>query len=428
MPDDKPLPDFVSTESKLEGIQIYKPAPLADEEHREVVDFKCPQCGATTAYSIPEGGLTCTHCGYFEAPQEDIVGKGAEAFEFTVATMVRAAQGWGGARTELTCQNCGARTTLPQDSLTHTCPFCASVKVVQREAPQDVLRPRFLIPFKLKPDKIRGVALEWLGSSWMTPSQLRNRKKAPKFTPVYLPFWTFDSQTAADWEAEVGHTVRERYFDFQDGKWKTRTKIEWRWESGRAKRIFDDLLQPGTSRLRQKFLQKIRTFNLSELVPYEPHFLAGLNAQAYDILLENAWESARLEMREQTRLTCRGQASTPKIRNFSMHLDYSDESWRYILLPVYVAAYRYEGQVYQTVVNGQNGDIAGRRPVDWQKVWLVIAALLAPGFFLGLIGFFTLILGGIGVAISGLAFLIFLIGLVISFFIFRSAREMESKE
>jgi Zn finger protein HypA/HybF involved in hydrogenase expression len=133
-----PPPNFIPTESAIEGIEVYEPAPVKEEEHRETVDFTCPQCGAGTAYSATDSGLTCTHCGYYEPPQKAIVGKGAERFEFTVETMERAAHGWGEARKELQCQNCGAYTSVPSDSLTHTCPFCASNKVIQQEAPQDV--------------------------------------------------------------------------------------------------------------------------------------------------------------------------------------------------------------------------------------------------------------------------------------------------
>ena len=145
-----PPPNFIPTSSAVQGIEVYKPAPPPAEVHREIVDFKCPQCAATTAYSVADGGLTCTHCGYYEPPKKTIVGKGAEEFEFKVETVLKAADGWGRARKELRCQNCGASTSVPPDMLAYTCPFCGSNRVIQRDAPQDVLRPRFLIPFKIE--------------------------------------------------------------------------------------------------------------------------------------------------------------------------------------------------------------------------------------------------------------------------------------
>jgi hypothetical protein len=172
-------------------------------------------------------------------------------------------------------------------------------------------------------------------------------------------------------------------------------------------------------------LSRIKSFDLGDLAPYEPKYLAGLQAKAYEVPLERGWEISRQQMREHTRQVCRDQASTSKIRNFSMHMDYSDESWRYILLPVYLAPYSYEDKVYQVMVNGQTGAIAGQRPVDWTKIWLVIAALLTPGLLLGLIGLITIPFGGIGAAIGIFGFLLLVIGVVIGIIILRKAYQFD---
>ena len=130
-------------------------------------------------------------------------------------------------------------------------------------------------------------------------------------------------------------------------------------------------------------------------------------------------------MRERTRLDCRAQASTSRIRNFSMNLDFSDESWRYILLPVYLANYSYEQKSFQVIINGQSGAIAGQRPVDWFKVWLAVAGLLAPGLLLGVIGVITLIFGGLGLFVGILGFILLVIGLIISFNLVTRALRMD---
>ena len=420
-----PPPDFILTKSNIEGIEIYKPAPVDDDHHQEIVDFKCPQCGAVTAYSIVDGGLKCTHCGFYEAPKKETVGRGAQQFEFTLETMERAIHGWGEARKALECQNCGAESTIPVEAMTATCPFCASNKVIHRDASQDILRPKFLIPFKIEEQVCTKIARKWLGSSWMTPRELRQVAKVADFVPIYLPFWTFDANATSNWQAEVGHTKTERYYDHSDREWKTRTKTVWRWESGQVQVPFDDVIIQGTRFISRLLLGRINQFILDELVPYEPSFLAGFQAQSFDISLENSWEESRSEMRESTRRVCINQASSSKFRNFSMGVDFEGESWRYILLPVYVASYVYDGRLYQALVNGQSGEISGQRPVNWEKVWLMIAAVLLPGVALGLIGIVTLLFAGVGVLIGGLGFLLLIIGLVFSIIIFQKAQGLD---
>jgi hypothetical protein len=113
------------------------------------------------------------------------------------------------------------------------------------------------------------------------------------------------------------------------------------------------------------------------------------------------------------------------VRNFSMSLDFAEESWRYVLLPIYLTTYQFERKNYQVMINGQTGSIAGSRPVDWAKLWLVIASLLAPGLILGLIGLVTTPFAGIGLAIGGVGFILLIIGVVISFIIWRKAEALD---
>ncbi|MCP4358344.1 MAG: hypothetical protein GY796_10045 [Chloroflexi bacterium] len=130
-------------------------------------------------------------------------------------------------------------------------------------------------------------------------------------------------------------------------------------------------------------------------------------------------------MREKTRHACRAQASTNRIRNFGMELDFEDERWRYILLPLYIAVYTYENQTFQVMVNGQTGKISGQRPVDWLKVWLTVGALLAPGLTIGLVGVILLLFGGIGFPIMIVGFILLVIGLIVDFNLFQKAQAMD---
>jgi hypothetical protein len=406
----------------VEGILVYRPAPEDVGPEEAVIDFACPRCGGTRAYSVPDGGLRCDYCGCYEPPEREIVGKGAREFEFKVETLERAAHGWGAERKELTCEGCGARISTPPAAMTVACPFCGSNKVIQRPGSQEALRPRFLLPFQVTDEDCRRIVREWLGSSWMVPRNLQQLAGVAEFAPMYLPSWTFDALAQARWKAQVGHTETERYY--HDGEWKTRTRTVWRWESGQVARRFDDVVIPGTARLSQTLLERIKTYDLRALLAYDPQYLAGSHAQAYDVLLEEAWEQARHRMREETRSACRGQASTSKIRNFSMELDFGDESWRYILLPAYVAAYAYGDASYQVMVNGQTGDVAGQRPVDWTKVGLAIGGALAPGVLLTLVGVVTALIG-IGGPIAALGMVLLALGAVIAFVILRKAQRMD---
>ena len=421
---DFPPKDYVSTKSAIEGIQVFMPRP-PDEKHEEVVDFICPQCAATTAYCADNGGLTCTYCQHYEPPKQEIVGKDAEQFEFTVDTMHRVAHGWGVERKELVCNGCAAHTTFSTDMLTHTCPFCGSNQVVQIKAPQDVLRPRFLLPFEVNQDTCRQKTAVWLQDSWMLPRGLQKMARVVDYTPIYIPFWTIDSDTDATWRAEVAHTESTK----KRGKGsRTETVQKWVWENGRVQRNFDDLLVAGTNKISTFLIRQMRSYNLNKLVPYEASYLAGIQAQAYDIDLEEGWEVARNRMRERVKEQCKGQATNTKMRNFSMNMNFSNESWRYILLPIYLTTYKYNNKTWQVMIHGQNGTIAGQRPVDWQRIGLVILAMLLPAIFFGVLSFVSLnfAVSSYGSELGCVAFISFVIAMGITITILSKATAMDN--
>lgn len=418
-----PPAGFIPDHSTIEGINVYKLSPAKEATLQPVVEFICPQCGATTVYNVAEQALACQHCGYTDPTQEQAVGKKAAELEFTPDVLHHADQGWGEERKEMACGQCGAVVSVPKENLSHICPFCGSSKVIHKLDQQESLRPRFLTPFTVIPESCQKVARQWLSSSWMTPSGLSQITNLQRFVSIYLPFWTFDALNTADWKAEVGHSKTERYY--QDGEWKERTVIVWRWETGQVQIHEDDLLVPASVEVSHSILKKINNFDLHALVPYEPRYLAGMQAQSFTLNLEKAWELARQEMREKAKQACLAQASTQRVRNFRMDLDFGDESWRYILLPYYLSAYTYQGKAFQVMVNGQNGSIAGQRPVDWTKFWLVMAAIISPGVLIGLLGLVTIPLAGLGSILAIAGFILFVIGLVLVFVFFNQAQGMD---
>ncbi|MBN1956485.1 MAG: hypothetical protein JW900_15755 [Anaerolineae bacterium] len=416
-----PPESYVPVPSAIDGIEIYGPAEQKAEKE-QTRTFKCPACGGVTSYDATQQNLVCPHCGHRQDIAAKVVGQTADQFEFTLETMERAQYGWGAERSELACESCGAVVAVAKDALTNTCAFCGSHRVLAREADPNAPRPTALIPFKTDRAQCQAGVNEWLGRGWMHPPELRNIRALQEMTGVYLPYWTFDANLGADWKAEVGTERTESYY--QDGEWKERTVIDWDWRSGSIRRAVSNHLVAGTARVSHVLLERITPFTLQELVEYEPGYLAGWQAKTYDLPLDQAWEIGKENMREMAKQDCYRDTGSSHVRNMQMTVDFADEAWRYILLPIYLASYHFDERTFQVVVNGQTGAVAGQKPVAWLRIWLAIAAILSPGACLGLLG---LLLAWTGIGAFGivLGLVLLVAGLIGAIVIFRNARAAE---
>ncbi len=418
-----PPQGFAPVPSHVAGIEVYAPAP-EEKADDKTHTFKCRYCGGSIVYNPEQRRLTCPYCGGTQEIAAEEVGQQAAEFEFTLEAMEQARYGWGRERKELVCESCGAAVAVAPDVLTSVCAFCGSNRVHARDVTGDMLRPSALIPFAVERDRLPTLVAEWLGRGWMHPPELRNVRALRKLTGVYLPFWTFDADIRADWKAEVGTERVERYRS--NGELRTRVVIDWHWRSGRVHVPVDDHLVPGTIYTSRVILEKVSPFDLSALVTYDPAYLAGWQAKGYDIPLEDAWRQGRQDMRALAKRACYADTGSSHVRNFRMQVDFSNEQWRYILLPVYIAAYTFEDRTFQVMVNGQTSKVAGQKPVAWPRVWLAILAMLSPGACLGLLGLLTLAVGGIGVVGIASGAILFVLGLIGAFVVLKQARESEA--
>lgn len=419
--------DFLQVSSKIPGITVFAPKPKPVQE-RKAQTYTCPQCGGHLEYDLVSSGLACQYCGYTATIRARVIGPTAEKREFTVDTMKVADQGWGKLRNLLHCHQCGAELIYPQGAVAASCPYCGSNSVNVTQSENNLFQPEALVPFVIKPGQLSSYTQAWFQDGWMHPSTLAESARMDKFVPFYLPYWAFSTRILFDWEAEVAHTVSERYYDSSSKSWKTRTRTVWRWENGKVQKGYTNFLISGVNakRLNPNILDQLYPFDMNKLVAFNSDYLAGINANAYDVDLNAAWGEAKQKIREEARDLAIADASNSQVRNLSINMNYTDERWRYLFLPVYIAVYMFEQKPYQVMVNGQTGKVSGKKPIDWKKVWLAIILSFVPGLASILIGLPLLLAAGIGSGLMILGAFLLVIAGVISFSIYTKATGMEA--
>lgn len=349
---------------------------MAVETHR----FPCAQCGADLRFDPAAGKLVCDHCG-FEDEVADLSsgpwgGQAIRELDFASALKAQLPLAEMEETRTVTCSSCGA--TVEFDDATHgkECPFCAS-PVVTDTGTNRHIKPKALLPFVLNEDEARKAMTSWLGRLWFAPSGLQKyARRGRKMDGVYVPYWTFDAQTASSYRGERGTVYYTTRTVTRDGKRVSErvSKIRWRRARGRVARFFDDVLVLGAKSLPKDFTEALPPWDLSALTPYSPEYLAGMRAEAYTIEIDEAYHDARAQMDQIIERDVRFDIGGDRQRVLAIDTQVSDVTFKHILLPIWVAAYKYKGKSYRFVVNGQTGRVQGERPWSTGKIALAVLA------------------------------------------------------
>ncbi|MGE0076724.1 MAG: hypothetical protein AB7S48_02590 [Bacteroidales bacterium] len=350
------------------------------EQELKVGTFACTSCGADLKYKPGTDYLTCEYCGANnEIPHidEDIkeldfyefLSKKLESEDTTVERFVK-------------CESCGASSTIDPNVTSVLCPYCSTPLVAEQAHDEKVIQPKSLLPFKLDKNEAKGEFKKWINKLWFAPNDLKKAAlNFDHFKGVYIPYWTFDTDTYTKYIGQRGeyYYVTETYTTTENGKSVTKTrevqKIRWYPASGSVQLFFDDILTVATKSLPQKYIYNLEPWDLENLIPFDKSYLSGFITEKYQIELEEGFEIAKgIAEPEISRMVCRDIGGDQQ-RIISMKTNYDNVTFKHLLLPVFVSAYKFKGKLYQFLVNGRTGEVQGQRPYSWIKIALTVIAV-----------------------------------------------------
>ena len=347
--------------------------------------FSCPACGAEATWNPAKQALVCAFCGSTSPAQIELTAGGEEVIrENDLVSALRAIpddqRGWQAQKTSVRCQSCQAISVFDAARVGQRCDFCGSSALVPYEEIKEAFRPESLLPMKLAETQVRESIRQWYGSRWFAPNKLKRGALTDQVKGLYIPYWTFDAQVRAQWTAESGYYyyVSETYRD-ANGNQQTRQvrKIRWEPSAGSLGHFFDDELVPASRGVQPEMLRGVEPFPTKELVPYKPGFLSGWVVERYQIDLLAAAQQARAEMDAELERLCAAQVPGDTHRSLQVNADYSGQTFKHILVPLWLLTYAFRRKTYQVVINGYTGAIAGKYPLSWAKI--LIAVLLGLG-------------------------------------------------
>jgi hypothetical protein len=341
----------------------------------------CPACGADANWNPARQALVCPYCG--TVSPATLASDGTGIKEHDLAESLRALpadkRGWERERTAVQCQSCKAISLFEARRVAQRCEFCGSPAIVPYTATRAPIVPESVLPFKVSEPKVREQMRTWYGNRWFAPNKLKGSALTDTLHGLYIPYWTFDAQVHAEWTAEAGHYYYEtQSYRDSNGRMQTRQVQKVRWEpaAGAIDHFFDDELVAATRGIQGGMLPRVEPFPTADLVPYDPGYVSGWVVEQYQIDLVAAAEHARSQMDAKVREFCARQVPGDTHRNLDVRADYSGQTFKHILVPIWVLGYNYGARSFQVLVNGYTGAIAGDHPLSWIKITLAVLAVL----------------------------------------------------
>ncbi|NNL08569.1 MAG: DNA helicase PriA [Croceitalea sp.] len=342
----------------------------------------CVNCGAELRYKPGTTAITCDYCGHEEAIK--VEGLGFKELELYPYLQEMGAQKHSEEISMLHCKNCGANQHVEENYKSLHCVYCGMPLVIEDAYKEDWILPGAVLPFQIDQRKSFAIFKKWVNSLWFAPNNLKKAALDPQFTKgLYLPYWTFDAQLQASYTGQRG----EYYYEtetYRDSKGRTQTrqvqKTRWYPASGQISGFVDDTLVKASKQKAGRIPTTIARWDLKLLQPFESGFLSGFVTEKYTIPLKEGHLASKDEAKAIAERWCKQDIGGDTQIISRMNMKLSEETFKHVLLPVYVSAYRYNGKEYNFFINGENGRISGTRPYSFWKIFFtVLAGLLLLG-------------------------------------------------
>jgi len=352
--------------------------------------FPCEQCGADLEFNIGVQQMKCPFCGAVKEIElgEDAVIEEQDFREAIAKQRELHEQNHDieePEHKEIRCESCSSNVIFTGTLTSTSCPYCGSP--IQRENVHSGgfrIAVDAVLPFRVEHDEAQDLLGKWVQSRWFAPNDFKKKGINGEFNGVYLPFWTYDSLTFNKYSGQRGENYTVTVGTGKNRRTETRTR--WYSASGRFQRFFNDELINATTGLPTALIDALTPWPLSECLPFTQQVLAGYYARTYDLELDEGFVIARERIDQKLYADVCSRIGGDKQRVHDIDTRYDAITFKHLLLPVWMLAYRYKDKTFRIYVNAGTGEVQGERPWSWVKICLTILAVMSVVAMIAIIG------------------------------------------
>ncbi len=342
-----------------------------------VVTYKCPNCDGELTFDPQAQKFGCAYClsDFTEAevkaliPATETEKKAEPAGEEETGAVY------------YTCPSCGAEIVVDETTAATDCFYCHNPVVLSGRL-DGAYTPQKLIPFAFDKEEAKRRFLAWTKKKWFVPKAFFKAEQIEKLTGVYFPHWLVDCDVNAHMEATA-----EKVRVWRSGNTEYTETSHYRLVRT-ANIHFEDVVKTALRKADRELVESVQPYASQNLIPFTMAYLSGFQAEKRDIERQELQEEVTQDIHTFSAALLRDTMSDyTGVLPQEQRIRLLQENWEYTLLPVWTLTYKGKnGETYYYALNGQNGNVFGRLPVSFGKLFAVATAIFAGVLFLGLLG------------------------------------------
>jgi len=326
-----------------------------------VIQYKCPNCGSDMKFDSKTGTLSCPSC----KRQDQIEDFSDEFIERKFS---------GDEIVHYECNNCGAEILTDPDTTATSCSFCGA-PVVLGDRLSGHLAPAKVIPFSISKEEATRAFKKWCRNGVLTPRGFMAANRIKGITGIYVPFWMYDLNSQAKVKAtgtKVSTYTRGDYIYTETRYYDVYRDIDLRY----VKVPVD-----ASEKLNDELMDMLEPYDYGNLKEFKMPYLAGYIAEKYNFtdeeLLSRVKQKVQPFIDSYVQSTINGYAT---VNYKQKEIQTAQKNAQYVLLPVWMFYYDFDGEEHIFAMNGQTGKVVGKPPLSKGKMTAWFSGLAGSSF------------------------------------------------
>ena len=240
--------------------------------------YRCKNCGGALEYSVEKDRMVCDYCKsefrVSELSQDsdpESSQNNTKSKKYIKMQIVR-------------CTACGAELAVNGVEASTFCAYCGQASVI-RDRVDNVLKPDYIIPFKVTKEEAEGIIRKNLKKGFFVPKVIKNFE-AEKIRGIYVPFWLFD----------IHYKDFQYWMYFLKKKRKDYSNV--RFEYVEAEAFFKRLTLDASYKFDDDSSVRLEPYDMGQLREFDMAYLSGYYSDRYDMKEDSVRKKALSRVRE----------------------------------------------------------------------------------------------------------------------------------